>query len=243
MRILVVKTTGSTVNLPLLVLVLLVGFSMARAQSTVFNIPSTDVQSPRKVYLEADFIIHFGSLREGGYQEYGPRVVVGLPGNMELGVNAFHTRAEPPEPIVIEPNFKWQFYNNEKTGLAFATGVLISTPVTRRSSGTTSAQIYVVGSKSFEGTHAPRVTFGGYRLVGDHDDDIDKTGVMLGLEQPLTKRISFLTDWSSGNNDYGYLVVGTGVTLSPKSSLYTGYNFGNQGRGNNYLGVFYGYTF
>jgi hypothetical protein len=66
---------------------------------------------------------------------------------------------------------------------------------------------------------------------------------MLGLEQPLTKRISFVTDWSSGNNDYGYLVVGTGITLSPKSFLYTGYNFGNQGRGNNYLGIFYGYTF
>jgi len=213
------------------------------AQSTVFNIPSTDVQSPGKVYLEADFMIHFGSLREGGYQEYGSRLVVGLPGNMEVGINGFYTRAEPAEPIEIQPNFKWQFYENEKKGLAFATGVLISTPVTRRSSGTTSAQIYLVGSKSFEGSYGPRVTFGGYRLVGSLDDDIDKNGVMLGLEQPLTKKISFVTDWSSGNNDYGYLVVGTGITLSPKSLLYTGYNFGNQGRGNNYLGIFYGYTF
>ncbi len=240
------KLHERAVRLRRLVLVLAaIVFSVAaaNAQSTVFNIPSTDVQSPGKVYLEADFIIHFGSLREGGYQEYGPRVVVGLPGNLEVGFNAFHTRAEPAEPIEIQPNFKWQFYSNEKRGLAFATGVLISTPVTRRSQGTTSAQIYVVGSKSFEGDYGPRVTFGGYRLVGSLDDDIDKNGVMLGLEQPLTKRISFVTDWSSGNNDYGYLVVGTGITLSPKSLLYTGYNFGNQGRGNNYLGVFYGYTF
>ncbi len=215
----------------------------ASAQSTVFNIPSTDVQSPGKVYLEADFLIHFGTLREGGYQEYGPRVVVGLPGNMEVGINAFHTRAEPAEPIELQPNFKWQFYSNEKNGLAFATGVLISTPITRRSQGTTTAQVYVVGSKSFEGTHGPRVTFGGYHLIGSLEDGIDKNGVILGLEQPITKRISFVTDWSSGNNDYGYLVVGTGITLSPKSLFYTGYNFGNQGRGNNYLGVFYGYTF
>lgn len=230
-------------RLALVISTILLGFTGATAQSTVFNIPSTDVQSPGKVYLEADFIIHFGSLREGGYQEYGPRVVVGLPGNMEVGINAFHTRAEPAEPIQIEPNFKWQFYANEKRGLAFATGVLISTPVTRRSLGTTSAQLYVVGSKIFEGSYGSRITFGGYRLVGSLDDDIDKNGVMLGLEQPLTKRISFVTDWSSGNNDYGYLVVGTGITLSPKSLFYTGYNFGNQGRGNNYLGVFYGYTF
>lgn len=215
----------------------------AHGQSTVFNIPSTDVQARGQVYLEADFLIHFDSLREGGYQEYGPRVVVGLPGNMEIGVNAFHTRAEPPESIQIEPNFKWQFYANGAKGLAIATGILVSTPITRRSTGTTSAQIYVVGSKSFESSFAPRVTFGGYRLAGSLDDNIDKTGVMLGLEQPITKKISFVTDWSSGNNDYGYFVVGTGITLTPKSLFYTGYNFGNQGRGNNYLGVFYGYTF
>jgi hypothetical protein len=235
--------TATLRPLALAISALLLGFTCASAQSTVFNIPSTDVQPRGKVYLEANFIIHFGSLREGGYQEYGPRVVVGLPGNMEVGINAFHTRAEPAEPIEIQPNFKWQFYANEKKGLAFATGVLISTPVTRHSSGTTSAQLYVVGSKSFEGSYGPRVTFGGYRLVGSLDDDIDKNGVMLGLEQPLTKRISFVTDWSSGKNDYGYLVVGTGITLSPNGLLYTGYNFGNQGRGNNYLGIFYGYTF
>lgn len=119
----------------------------------------------------------------------------------------------------------------------------MSTPVTRRSEGVTTAQLYVVGSKSVKGAYGPRVTFGGYHLVGKLDADIDKTGVMLGVEQPLTKRLSFVTDWSSGNNDYGYLTVGTGWTLSPKSLLYTGYSFGNEGRGNNYLGVFYGYTF
>ena len=112
---------------------LLFSFSSAAAQSTVFNIPSSDVQAPRKVYLEADFITHFASYKDGGYQTYG--------------------------------------------------------------------------------------------------------------EQPLTKKFSFVSDWSSGNNDFGYLVVGTGITLSPKSLLYAGYNFGNQGRGNNSLGVFYGYSF
>ena len=237
------RITVSVLRLTLVVSILAFPLVGASAQSTVFNIPSTDVQSPGKTYLEGDFMIHFGSLREGGYQEYGARLVVGLPGNMEVGINGFHVRAESPEPIELQPNFKWQFYSNEKHGLAFATGVLISTPVTRRSQLATSAQVYVVGSKSFQGTYGPRVTFGGYRLIGSLDDDVDKNGIMLGLEQPLTKRISFVTDWSSGNNDYGYLVVGTGITLSPKSLLYTGYNFGNQGRGNNYLGVFYGYTF
>lgn len=215
----------------------------AAAQSTVFNIPSSDVQAPRKVYLEADFITHFASYKDGGYQTYGPRVVVGLPGNTEVGVNAFYTRTSPAEPIDVQPNFKWQFYNNEKRGVALAAGVLVSIPVSHRSSGTTSGLFYLVGSKSFPGRFGPRFTFGGYTLAGSFEEGIDKNGVLLGYEQPVTKKFSFVTDWSSGNNDYGYLVVGTGITLSPKSLLYAGYNFGNQGRGNNSLGVFYGYSF
>jgi hypothetical protein len=213
------------------------------AQSTIFNVPSTDVQAPGKVYLEGDFIMHYASYRDGGFQTYGSRVVVGLPGKTEVGVNVYYTRARPGEPIDLQPNFKWQFYESEKLGLAFATGVLISTPITRRSLGNTYAQLYVLGSKSFSGNYGPRVTFGGYRLVGTFDEDTDKTGVILGLEQPITRKVSFVTDWSSGNNDYGYVVAGIGIVPTPKSTFYAGYNFGNQGRGNNSLGAFYSYEF
>ena len=237
------KLPPNTIKFAFLSAYLLSSFSSAAAQSTIFNIPSTDVQAPGKVYLEADFIMHYASYRDGGYQTYGPRVVVGLPGNTEVGVNIFYTRAQPGEPIDLQPNFKWQFYDNEKLGLALATGVVISTPITRRSLGSTTAQVYVVGSKSFTGSYGPRVSFGGYRLVGWFEEGTDKSGIILGYEQPITSKVSFVTDWSSGNNDYGYVVAGTGITLSPKSILYAGYNFGNQGRGNNSLGVFYGYAF
>ena len=222
---------------------LLFSFFTAAAQSTIFNIPSSDVQAPRKVYLEADFITHFASYKNGGYQTYGPRVVVGLPGNTEVGVNAFYTRTSPAEPIDVQPNFKWQFYNNEKRGLAVAAGVLVSIPVTRRRDGKTTGMLYVVGSKTLTGTHGPRLTFGGYTLAGTFAEGTDKTGVLVGYEQPVTKEFSFVTDWSSGNNDFGYVTTGTGITLSPKQSLYAGYSFGNQGRGNNALGVYYGYSF
>jgi hypothetical protein len=170
------------------------GFSHAAAQSTIFNIPSTDVQAPGKVYLEADFITHFASYANGGYQTYGPRVVVGLPGNTEVGVNAFYTRTSPAEPVDVQPNFKWQFYNNERRGVALAAGVLMSIPVTRRSTATTFGMIYLVGSKSFPGALGPRLTFGGYTLAGSLEKGLDKSGVLLGYEQPITKKFSFVTD-------------------------------------------------
>ena len=237
------RITVSFRRLAFVVSILALSFADASAQSTVFNIPSSDVQSPGKVYLEADFMIHFGSLREGGYQEYGSRLVVGLPGNMEVGINGFHVRSESPEPIELQPNFKWQFYSDESRGLAAAAGVLVSIPVTRRKEGTTTAMFYVVGSKTFQGRYGPRFTAGGYTLAGWLEDGTTKHGVLLGYEQPVTSKISFLADWASGNNDYGYVVAGTGITLSPKDAIYAGYNFGNYGRGNNSLGLYYGRTF
>jgi hypothetical protein len=231
------------IQLALLGVCLLGSVSSLRAQTTIFNIPSTDVQAPRKVYFEADFITHFASYKDGGYQTYGPRVVVGLPGNTEIGVNVFHTRASDPASVDVQPNFKWQFYSNEKRGLAVAAGVLVSIPVTRRHENNTTGLVYVVGSKTFTGKYGPRLTFGGYNLLGRFEDGTDKTGVIAGYEQPLTKRLSFVTDWFSGNNDYGYVTPGVGIILSPKQNIYAGYSIGNQGRGNNSLGVYYGYTF
>jgi hypothetical protein len=47
----------------------------------------------------------------------------------------------------------------------------------------------------------------------------------------------------SGNNALGYVTAGTGITLTTRQNIYAGYSFGNQGRGNNSLGVYYGYSF
>src|SRR5262249_3274387 len=57
------------------------------AQSTIFNIPSTDVVAKKKVYFEFDLITHLESHDNGGFQTYVPRVVVGLGKGVEMGLN------------------------------------------------------------------------------------------------------------------------------------------------------------
>ena len=42
--------------------------SIVKAQSTLFNIPSTDVVAKKKTYVEFDFISHLESHRKGGFQ-------------------------------------------------------------------------------------------------------------------------------------------------------------------------------
>jgi hypothetical protein len=62
------------------------------AQTTIFNIPSTDVVTEKTAYLEADFLAHFDSTNRGGFQTYGYRVVYGARKNLEVGANFFISR-------------------------------------------------------------------------------------------------------------------------------------------------------
>jgi hypothetical protein len=224
--------------------VLFISTRITQGQSTVFNMPSTDVVPAARFYVEADFITHLSSFEQGGYQLYGSRIVYGLRNRTEIGINTYYTRSgDSPEPIVVEPNLKWQFYNDEGKGLSAVAGALVSIPVSHRSSGNTSGFLYAVGSKQFKGDFGPRISAGAYVLAVRADQGTSKYGTLVGYEQPLSERLSFVTDWTSGKNDLGYLAAGIGITLSKKSVLYIGYNVGNQGRGNNALGVYYGFTF
>lgn len=213
------------------------------AQSTVFNIPSSDVLSRGEGYFEANFTAHLSSYESGGYQLYGPRIVYGLGKRTEIGLNAFYTHSGTAEPIELQPNFKWKFFEDQDRGLGAATGVMFFIPVTERSSSTSSAQVYAVISKNLKGDDGPRFTGGAYVLIGSVEEGTTKQGVLLGYEQPLEKKFVLQVDWSSGNNDIGYVSAGAGINLTASSVLYVGYSVGNQGRGNNYVGVFYGISF
>src|SRR5947207_704268 len=91
--------------------------SEALAQSTLANVPSTDVVAEKKVYAEFDFITDY-AWRRDGFRTYVPRVVVGVAPNVEAGVNVAYTDGAGVQPIEVQPNFKWRFYRNEGKGVA-----------------------------------------------------------------------------------------------------------------------------
>ncbi len=213
------------------------------AQSTIFNIPSTDVVAKKKVYFEFDFIGHLESDQNGGFQTYIPRVVVGAGKGVEVGVNIAATRSAAPSLVYIQPNIKWQFYANEKAGTALTAGAIAYIPAKDRKFNDTFGFLYGNGSKKFKGTYGPRITVGGYGLVDYDASGLDKGGAMVGYEQPLSGKVSFVTDWFSGTNGFGYVTPGISITL-PKNSLFNaGYSVGNKGKKNNGLFVYYGITF
>src|SRR5215471_4138376 len=215
----------------------------AFAQSTIFNIPTTDAVAPKKVYFEFDFLSHLGSHDNGGFQTYDPRVVGGVGKGVEIGLNVSTTHSAAPTVVYAQPNIKWQAWASEEKGAAMTFGAIAYTPLRNRSDNDTFGFFYGNMSKKFKGDYGPRFTVGGYGIGGLDIDGVDKGGAMIGYEQPLTKKVSFVADWFSGKNGFGYVTPGFSFALPKNSLLNIGYSVGNFGRKNNGLFIYYGVTF
>src|SRR5437870_4506395 len=59
----------------------------ASAQSTIFNIPSTDTVSAGKGYFEFDYLVQLPAPDSGQFQIFAPRGIVGVTPQLEVGVN------------------------------------------------------------------------------------------------------------------------------------------------------------
>jgi len=225
-------------------IIFLLAYASAFAQSTVMNVPSTDIVAPRKVYGEMDFLTNYAWQRQGSFQTYEPRVVVGIPGKLEVGVNVAYTHvAHEPLPIEVQPNVKWQFYRNESSRTAAAVGCIAYVPIVHRAGSDTLGQCYVVGSKKLSGNVGPRFTGGAYALIGAAADERTRFGGIVGYEQQIVRRVSFIADWFSGDNRLGYVSPGVSIVTTKTTALTTGYAIANHGRGKNALFVYYGKQF
>ena len=150
--------------------------------------------------------------------------------------------SEPAE-LELQPNAKWRFYSDEGSGFAAAAGGIVLISLKNRAATNTTAALYLTLSQKIKMKYGPNITAGTYGFVGRMEEGETRGGLLLGLEQPLHRKVMFVADWFSGNNAFGYGSAGLGITLPKDSYLYAGYSFGNRGRGNNYLGIFFGRTF
>lgn len=238
------KYKSGFISLVMFAMLFLIAGAPARAQSTLMNVPSTDVVAPKKLYLEFDFITNYAWERDDHFENYIPRGVVGIGKNLEVGVNVSYTHVRGGgEPIEVQPNIKWQFHNNEERGTAGALGCILYAPVTHRTNTDTFGMCYTVFSKQVKGNYGPRFTGGTYGLVGRRDGEGTKIGAIVAYEQPLAEKLSFTVDWFSGRNRFGYISPGLTYDTTSDSFVSAGYSIANHGRGNNALFVYYGKQF
>lgn len=193
----------------------------------------TDTLEEGRTYYEANLWTGTQSHQNGGMQVYGGRFSYGLTKKMEIGVGASFSDPHDPEyPPEIQPSIKYKFYENEKFGVTAAGGAIGFIPVAKRAGTDAFAMLYTNVSKDVEKMNGARFTVGAYALVGRNKDFGSRKGWNLMYEQPITKKVSFSTQWVTGNNRFGYITPGLNFNVTKKSSLYVGYSIGNYGYDN-----------
>ena len=242
-----------------LLLISIMFSGQAMAQSTIFNIPTTDTVAKKHVYGEFDFMPQVPAYDDDSrLYLYNPRVVVGAPGNVEFGVNFptynYRSSMDSETFAYIQPNAKWRFYNNDNYGIALAVGGILNAPLNRREGQDTWGLLYGLFSKKIKtGNYGPRFHGGVYGAVSSDDDpawvERRHVGAILGYEQPVQKRISIVADWFSGKNGVGYFTPGISITLPKNGLLNAGYMIGNDSwensnaTKNRLIMLYYGITF
>jgi hypothetical protein len=246
-------------------LLLIVTAQTAMAQSTIFNIPSTDTVSKGKGYFEFDFLPQMPTA-DGATRTiiYNPRLLVGLSDKVEAGVNFVtpHNSSgycgTATTCSYFQPDFKVKYYANDDAGVALSAGIVWNTPLNQRAGQDSWGYVYTnVSKKVKSGNYGPRFTAGPYGILGANQDDLTKPisflgprgGVLLGYEQPVHAKASIVADWFSGKNGLGYFTPGVSFTLPASGLLNIGYSVGNDSWANSnatknrYLFIYYGVTF
>jgi len=228
----------------LLVTAVLLGSAMlVCAQQTIFNVPTTDVLDKGKVYVELDASFKTNdqtTLKK--FSSFVPRLVVGVGGNIEVGLNVTGNIQPGADSTTLVPTLKWRFYQNEEKDLALIAGTNVFIPVRNRAYniGTYS---YVEGSKTINKT---RLTAGGYVASKNvFAANAVRAGGQFGVEQTLNSKVTLAADWITGRHSSGYFTPGVFYKPHPKVTTYWGYSIGNAeaSRGNHFFLFEIGYNF
>jgi hypothetical protein len=190
------------------------------AQQTVFNVPSGDVLDRGKVYFELDAAYRPSS----SAKSFTPRLVFGVGGRVEVGVNFIGIAAPGPSHTNLAPTIKWKGYDGEKNGWTFLLGNGVFIPMQNR---TYSAGSWTYAEISKTWNTKTRLTAGPYYTSPNVFDRAQRCGGQFALEQAVGKRFILAADWFTGKHAAGYLTPGVIAKVSSRITLYLSYQIGN----------------
>ncbi|HUC42272.1 MAG TPA: hypothetical protein VL913_00875 [Candidatus Micrarchaeaceae archaeon] len=192
------------------------------AQETVFDVPSADILNKGQVYFEQD-----GTVRPVNVAAtFTPRVVFGVGGSIEAGVNFNGLSAPGPEETVVSPTIKWRPWYDKDSGWMFYVGDDVFIPVHDR---TYNAGNYAYASVDKVWASGTRIGFGAYDFTRDVVAKANRAGGEFTFEQPVTKKLTLAVEWYTGKMADGYVNPGVIFKLTPKITLYGAYQIGNAG--------------
>lgn len=225
------------------VAILICSAAKTSAQQTVFSVPTTDILDQGKVYVELDssFKIH-DSRAVRRFSSFVPRVVVGVrQRRVEVGMNVTGNIQPGRDSTTLVPTVKVKVYENEKHGVAVATGANVYLPVRQR---IYRAGVYTYAMVSKTLGSSTRVGGGAYLFTKNVvSPNANRGGVQFTIEQAITRRLSLNADWISGRHAAGYLTVGPSFKFTNRFVGAAAYAIGNENAkdGNHFFYVQLGY--
>lgn len=210
------------------------------AQQTVFNVPTTDVLDPGKVYFELDIS---AKPNDPKFSSFVPRGVVGVGGRVEVGLNVTGNIQPGADATTLVPAVKWKVYDGGDNGWAIAVGNNLFIPM-RNKSYDLGTYSYTMVQKTF--ITKTRVGFGGYFFSKNVVAvEANRAGGQFTIEQPVTRKFGVQADWFTGKHANGYLTPGGYYKFTKKLTGYAAYSIGNANvkNGNHFLYFEVGYNF
>ncbi|HJQ23005.1 MAG TPA: hypothetical protein VKA60_03750 [Blastocatellia bacterium] len=219
----------------------------ARAQQTLFNVPSSDVLPKAKVYSELD--ISWKPTKNANnivqrFSSFVPRIVVGTGGNIEVGVNVTGNIQPGPDTTTLVGAVKWRILQGKTNGWSLVVGDHLFIPA-RNQAYDAGNYSYAQISKSFNAGKT-RLTAGGYHFTpGVVAPNAHRAGGQFGFEHTVNSKLTLQADWFTGKHASGYFTPGGYFKPHPKVTLYGGYSIGNANvsRGNHFFLIEIGINF
>jgi len=205
-------------------------WNVCYGQQNFFNVPSSDITTPKKLFFQQQFNFYNAGLASNSTFTYGLGKkseigfnVLGLTYEYEKGM-VFNDSLSPYFPL-LALNFqkKWQF--SEQFSLAAGTQVGLVKSFKTGIYVYSNAICHLEGTKLVGGLYYTSDSYFGSEQRSFFETGLLKDiGFQLGLEQALIKeKLVFQADFISGKHSFGEVVLGAAYYLTPKWVLSGGY--------------------
>ena len=191
----------------------------ARAQQTIFNVPSTEVLEKGQTYIELDLL---GRPQDPSFLQPSLRTVYGLGAQLEGGLNLAGFEVPGRSEPTLLPTIKWRPWHDAH--FAVVAGAIGQFFVRGSRDGEPGVLGY--GEASWEAPTKTKLTAGGYWASSGYAAEDPQAGPLLAVEQEVVEHLKLVADWVGGENDLGYVTPGVTVELDPWT-LQLGYSIKN----------------